>query len=224
MKKLLHLFFLGIIGYCSNAQDLDGYRLSGGAYIAPKAYTTYKQLPFFKESFLKGKLTTVSGRVINPISLRFDMFAEELQYIYDKKVYLVSEPVAEFVLYDSLGDIATEYVFRRYFIEPVVKPKPVFCQVLYDGKTKLVKYVKKTEVTVSDMTSATTEKSFTDYQALYFQQGTNQLVKLDKNIKNLLLTLSNDKQQQVQNYIKTNKVKLSDEAQLTNLFVYLDNL
>ncbi|MCO4293155.1 hypothetical protein NF867_09790 [Solitalea sp. MAHUQ-68] len=224
MKKVAFTLACVLFAINITAQDLDGYRLSGGAYISPKEYVLYLKLPFFKETFLKGKITTAKGRVVTPIDLRFDMFTNELQYLYNKRVYLVSEPVSEFILFEPIGDSIVEYKFRKYQLENHGKVEPVFCEVLYDGSIKLLKYVKKSEMNVSEMTQATTKKTFIDYEVLYLQQEDKPLLKLDKNVKNLLSLIPFNKQQQVEDYIKLNKIKINNKEQLTNVLIFYDSL
>ncbi|MNH40286.1 hypothetical protein D3C79_1015840 [compost metagenome] len=72
------------------------------------------------------------------------------------------------------------------------------------------------------MTSATVTKTFTDYKIDYLQKN-GKLIKLDKNGKNLLPLLS-DKEQQVNEYVKSNKIKLNNEEQLVSLLKYYDSL
>ncbi|MND75127.1 hypothetical protein D3C80_667350 [compost metagenome] len=220
---LLFGFFISLINF-TQAQDLDAYKLSGGLMVNDKKYVTYDKLPFFKESFLKGKIVTDKGKVISPVNLRFDMYANELQFIKDKRIYLVSEPVNEFVLYQESDSLNSTFIFRRYKLDVGGKEVPAFCEVLYDGETKLLKYVKRSETEKVNMTSATTVKTFIDYEVAYLQKGKDgKPIKLDKNGKNLLPLLS-DKAQQVNEYVKTNRIKLNNEEQLVSLLKYYDSL
>ena len=222
MKKTLFIcLFVSLFGFIQ-AQDLDDFKLSDGSTVNDKRYVKYDRLPFFRETFLKGKLLTDKGNSVSQLNLRFDMYANELQYIKDKRVYLVSEPVKEFVLYEDSNPANLSYTFRRYNIDVNGKEIPAFCEVLYDGAVKLLKYVKKSEVEKTNMTSATVTKTFTDYQIDYLQKN-GKLIKLDKNGKNLLPLLA-DKEQQVNEYIKSNKIKLNNEEQLVALLKYYDSL
>lgn len=222
MKKTLSVcLFVSLFGF-TYAQDLDDFKLSDGSTVNDKRYVMYDKLPFFKENFLKGKIITDNGNSVNQLSLRFDMYANELQYIKDKRIYLVSEPVKEFVLYDATDPANLSYTFRRFNIDVNGKEKPAFCEVLYDGSVKLLKYVKKTEVEKTNMTSATITKTFTDYKIDYLQKN-GKLIRLDKNGKNLLPLLS-DKEQQVNEYVKSNKIKLNNDEQLVLLLKYYDSL
>ncbi|MBW4888364.1 hypothetical protein KXQ82_01495 [Mucilaginibacter sp. HMF5004] len=156
------------------------------------------------------------------LKLRYDEYDDQIVFENSKNEsdVPVFTDVNGFTLKDFDGlDVAK---FKNGFPAVDNLTAKSFYEVLCDGKIKLLKHYAKTITEVSDPGATSTTKSFKDEQDYYIlKNGAMTAVKRDE--KDILAALT-DKEPQIATFIKSNRIKFKNDADLGKLFDYYNTL
>src|SRR5215213_208755 len=155
MKPFLFLTFscfLSLSGFSQNrvidvdkgGVDVRGvfYTIGGEPFVNVKFVRLVEGTPYFREEWLNGSVILSGGRVYNNLSLKLDLYDNEVHYLDDKGVeYVASTPIKQVAITD--GNI--EHVFLHSSVLPSNNfySKPTWYQRLSQDTVSLYKYFNK---------------------------------------------------------------------------------
>lgn len=184
-------------------------------------YTNMEGTPYLYEDWQTGNVTLTNG-VSNkePMMLKLNMVNDVVSF-KDKETgqeLEFVEPVQEFSL--NVGTSTRHFKSGFKNIDGIAPT--AFLEVLSDGKAQLLKRNNKIVFEQQPIGSATKERTFIEKTKYYLViDGKATVVKTDK--KSVLAALG-DRHDQLEEYIKTNKVNFKDDAQLGKLVDYYNSL
>lgn len=155
----------------------------------------------FSPDFLEGNLQ-IDGKAYNNLKLRYDIYKDELNIRTDRGVII--ELNKEMIDQFRLGYNNKTYLFKKLESDSL-NSLSGYVNVLYEGNVSLfVKYRK-------EILSLAFENKYD-----LFSQSSKTYVKLENKIfrvdsKGEFLNLLKDHKQQIRNFIRTNKIKMSKQ-------------
>lgn len=169
--------------------------------------------PYLDEKWHTGTVRFADGHTLNNISLRYNQVTGIVTFEKKGKEFEFSKPLKEFQYID---DEKSKVLFRNGF-----EPSNAFYQVLYDGKTLLLKRSLKRRVEKTPFNSGTTTVTF-EPTLTYYIYSNNKLMKVKTNRKSLSSILS-DKTDKLNAYFEEHPDLDSDED-LVKLVSYYNSL
>ncbi len=213
MKKSLLSLGLIFVAVVSQAQSMFIQDINGRP-IFENGYTEIEGSPYLNDNWSRGTVKAKhNGKTYELAKMRYDAYKDELEYEENQKPYRFGGEITEFVTNDG--------IFRNSF--PVYESLTArsFYQILYDGKIKLLKRTTARIQTEKLYSSATQTKRFIKEESLYlFKNGLLTRIKKDK--KSLLEALG-EKQDELDAFIKDQKLKLSKEEDILRLIEKYEN-
>ncbi len=204
-----------------NVNQLGNNQVESGNLIATGAYTNYENQPFIPEEWIGGTLQTTTGKIYSAIALRYNAERDLPEFQLSENVYRVSFPVREFILGDSTRPAARR--FRNGFAAVDEQTPASFYEVLYTGKSSLLKRTKASLLDVTSYNSATKHKRFDFNQSYYVARPGVAPVRVKREKRSLLEALS-DKAPQVEAYLTSEKLRLRDWADVGKVLRFYDGL
>ncbi|MCX2738418.1 hypothetical protein [Pontibacter anaerobius] len=216
LKKLYVAFFAVLLS--AGAANAQMFLLEdvNGRPIRKTQYEDINGSPYLYDNWMKGSVVLGNGNLYENVPLRYDQVADQLLFQTPEGQELeFVQPVREFQIDGS------PVVYRSGFAPIDQHSSSSFYQVLEDGKVKLLKKSHKVIREEKAYGTATISKNVLEYTNYYITQG-SQLVKV-KNEKNLLQLLPGHTQE-LEGYIKKNKLKLKEDAEMAQLVAYYNSL
>lgn len=210
MKKILSIY-LSVCVFAAHAQFMTDVN---GRPVVEYKYTDIDGSPYLKSDWSIGIVKTPNGKTYEIARVRYDAYKDELEYDQAGKYFRLGPEIAEF----SSGD----GTFRNGFPDIDNLNKRSFYQVLYDGKTKVLKKISIRIVTEKPYGSATEVKRFLKDEHLFLFKN-NMMSKLKRDKKSILSLLENQTSE-LENFIKDQKLKLSKEEDILKLVEKYDSL
>ncbi|WP_435353375.1 hypothetical protein [Emticicia sp. SJ17W-69] len=214
--KFLRFFFIVILlnsstfnAKCQIAISAD---VIGGTPLSGQTYLNAKGSPYLFDNFEKGVVTLASGRKFENIDLMYDQVTNQLIFKDrngDSKIF--NQPVVSF----NIGQMPNVHQFERGI-------DGVFYEQLMTGKVMLWKRNHKSIIDEKPYGSATIQRNILNNVSYYGGELT-QLVKLKTDKKSILTYLSN-KTDELETFIKKEKLSTKNEADLIHLFEYYNSL
>lgn len=171
--------------------------------------------PYLNKQFQPSYILKINGAEIKDMSLRYNIYNDEMEFKKDGKVMSIAFP-SEIQRINIEGKVFT---YARY-TTPKINSSGFF-QIIYDGNYQLLK---KDQVTLSSPTEKTHSGDSLKFERklpqfyLRYSGGTAHLVNSQKTLIKVLQPIP----QNVIDYIKSNKIKTKDEKQLIDLMEYMD--
>ncbi|MBD1362192.1 hypothetical protein IDJ77_00090 [Mucilaginibacter sp. ZT4R22] len=188
-------------------------------------YTNVDGTPYLYDTWQQGMVKLANGvSSKDKMPLKYNL-VDDLVSFKDKEsgeemAFVV--PVQEFTLNLTTDDELFVRHFRSGYKGIEGSTPASFFEVLSDGKIQLIKKFNKVVFETQNIGSASKTRSFLDKTKYYIVNNGKALqVKNDK--KSLLAALG-DKQAQMEDYIKTNKVNFKSDTQLGKLVDYYNSL
>lgn len=196
--------------YQRNNQILDHTRLG--------SYYQVQGNPYLNDGFQDGEIKT-KDNITYRGPLRFDMYSNEVQYRVKSIIYAIVNP--EVIDRIKLGDISLIYSKLDY----TKKEKGFYFELIIDGDCQLL--ARKS----MNLLPAIPPKAYHDPKPAQFSQGKDKyyLKKNDrtpikiKTKKHLLEILSN-KEKEIEQFLKLEKLSLSNREDLIKLVEYYNKL
>ena len=176
-------------------------------------YSDIEGIPYYYANFVRAKVGDTSGS----IPIRYNTFLDTVEILVNTDVYEIprEESYPKFT-FDGTNEklvlVNTHDEFAGYFFE------------LADGKNRLLKKVVtkfQDAVPAPNSLISGMPARFETLKPVYFIKTENVLVKMPKNNKDLITSFP-DRKDQLNNFIKTNKIKLNQEADLVKLTQFLN--
>lgn len=236
--KSLFLFAVGIISCQSifaqteNAnnliRDVDG-RLNMGTYTTSSFDSRYEGIkgsPFFISEWISGQMAFVDGKVFNEVPLKYNAYTKELMMKRPSGDSLIIFPyqVQSFTINDPVTK--ANFTFKRYpkAQTPKYDMRDVYLLVLYEGKTSLLKLVKKNlkKADYKDPYSNNIRyDTYEDANEYYLLKTDGSLSKIKKSKKSVLEALS-DKEVAMKALLEQEKIELKSERELVRVVAKYD--
>lgn len=226
MKAKLILFILGMV---SSQITLAQTPQAGSEAITPlfadsqtlaihgRTDITYDNSPYLpNEKWRSGYFVEANGKRFVIKEMRYDAFLERLEYREDGKLFTPKKKIIEFG-FDS-GE-----VYQSQFVPFDKHDEETVFQVLYDGKTKVLKHTKLNMVDATPYYSATKVKHFNFFEMYYLVKTASDFVKSKKQDRKLLDGLG-DQIQPIKTYIKNSGLRWEQPDDLKKIMTYYDSL
>lgn len=174
---------------------------------------------FYSEEWDTGYVLLQDNRIAKNISLRFNVYTNEIYYMEDSKV-LVLDPtvsVAEFGLYEQTGDTNKISVFCCGYPTTGSNTDKTFYHVLVRGRITFLKhYIKK--IMERNNSIGVPERTFIDSETWYiYDASENKMIEFKKN-KNALLAALPQYSNKIRAIIQEKHLKLKGETEWVMLF------
>ena len=218
-QTFLHLFFLSVFITKTFGQfNFAGNNVNSGQVMTLNELNglEIQGHPFLNENFTGG-LLSINHEKPFALLMRFNTYTGNIEYKNDKGlVFFISSSKD---LFDAKFD---NQQFKNGF-KPVddLQTKTVFL-VIQDGKTKLLKHTKGILTDVNTYNEAAKVKRF-DTVETYYLEKTGQLIKIKRN-KDILLEALGDHKTELEEYIKTQKLKFKTWGEMTQVLAFYDGL
>jgi hypothetical protein len=190
---------------------------SGALVVHKLTNTQYDNSQYLpSEDWRNGYFVQANGKRFEMAQMRYDTHLQRVEYKEGNDRFYPKEKIIEFGF--ANGD-----VFQSRFRTFNGLDEDTFFQVLYNGKTKLLKHI---ETTVSDITpynSASKINHFNYYITYYVLKENGQFTK-SKKINDGLLVIFNDKSENLNFFVKNNRLKIKDIDPLKQVLAHYDSL
>ncbi len=158
--------------------------------------------------------------------VRYDMQDDNLEFKFGNDVrVLKGSKVKSFVSLDSVNNAPSFYMNGKDFVNKDNVPFDGFLQILSDGKMPLLKryevYVKQPDYNIALNVGSIDYKIIKKTQYYYLNNGKLYLI---PGSKGRILKLFGDEKDNVNKFMKLNKVQVSQEHHLSAVFNYYNSL
>jgi len=163
----------------------------------------------------KGSIKLASGRVYDEMLLKYNIYEDQLYFQGKENATMkFTSPVVEF-------RFGSDVYRNRY---PAIKDfnELSYFKVLSEGKATLLKKITKNVIDVKEFNSSITVKKIADDKFYYlYDNGKMLLLKSDKAT---FLGLVSDKKNEIEAYLKANKINFKKEEDLITLVTAYNKL
>ncbi len=175
--------------------------------------------PFLIDNWSKGRVKIINGQVFENINIKFDIYADEV---------VVDNQGTEASIYKDKISSFTILGARDSVIYHFVKPSNDggFYHQVYQGKSgvyqKFKKRIHTSEVNSGGFSSPGGKSVFLSEVYTFIKTSSGQMIEFDK--EKTLYSIYPDKANQIKEYIKNNKLKIKNIADLVKVVAYVDSL
>jgi hypothetical protein len=221
MKSLFKIsicLLLSLLSFNVSSQQI--LKDMNGRQLLEIKYVNVNGSPFFNDTYVKGVAKLQNSQTFNNVFLRYDQIQDMVFFKNDLKeenAMTFASPAVEFKIPVG-GDTA---VFAKLITGN--SKKDGYYQVLYDGKTSLLKKMKKALVNKSTYGSGGEEKSISSTVTYFLITSQGKLLQIKSETKSILKALGNN-QEKVEKFINTQGVDLKTDKDLIAVIKYFDNL
>jgi hypothetical protein len=168
------------------------------------------------------KIILKDGRVYNDVKTRINLLEHEVNFIASNgQEGFLGKGMASEITYED-NNASQSKIFQCGFPPIDNQNRISFYQILFNGKTSLLKSVYKSIQERNNDMSGERYKEFATYENMYLlKEGTMVRIKKDKSN---LIALLQDKNQSIKKYIDDQKLNLKNEAHLIALVKYYNTL
>jgi hypothetical protein len=200
--------------FIQNLPDIQGKPLS------ESTYSDVSGTVFLYDGWLKGTVEQGNKLSYKDVELKYSTYKDELFFKNPKDGSMLSFvlPVTAF----SLAINGKFDIYRNGFPAIDNFNTNSFYQVIFDGGIKLLFKSYKTLIEVKPYNSTTTEKKFVD-NPVYYVLKDNVMTKFKPSRKDFL-ELFNSKSNEIDAFIKKEKINFKDNQDLAKVFVYYSTL
>lgn len=233
MKKLLLCFSLFTV-LLSNAQrntisttgkwgqQIFLSDVNGQAFV--NKYEGIAGSVYDQTEYQLARITLKDGRVYNDVKTRINLLEQEVNFIASngQEGYLGKGMASEIAYIDGKDATQNVKIFQCGFPPIDNQNRISFYQILFNGKTSLLKSVYKSIQERNNDLSGERYKEFATYENSYLlKEGVMSRIKKDKSS---VLAMFQDKKEAIAKYIEDQKLNLKNEAHLIALVQYYNTL
>jgi len=193
--------------------------INGRAFIY-KGFEDIEGSPFLFKDWNWGAVKFRDGRFAKDLSLRFDIYNNQLYFKKDGIQMEFVLPVAEFMIRFSNGNDSSTVIYRCGYPDSEKTSSKTFFELLSDGKIQLLKYRFKQIDTFKPFNQAE-RKEFSDGQQLYVNVD-RKLIKLKKD-KEFIIGILPVYKDAILLIVDQKKLKLRNEEDIVKLFMELNS-
>lgn len=205
-------------GQISNISDMSG------TVLRKQSYQEVNGSPYFVDKWMKGDVKFANGRELKNIALLYDQVKDALLFKgKDNEDYYFNDQVSQFTVYYISDDKNFTGNFRNGFSAKGLTNLSFF-EVLYDGKTKLLKRNNKSISESKEYNSATTVKTVHTNTVYYIANSTTAVALKKLDMKSLTEALDATKVEKVKEYVSSNQLNLKFQQDLIRILSFYDTL
>jgi hypothetical protein len=222
MKKLPVIFII-LICIIINKAGAQYVNYKDGKPLTSIDYTSVDGSPYLTENWVAGTVKLANGTTYTDVMLKYNLKDDELYFKNkDGETLAFAQPVQEFTLkYTDNDELVKRYLRKGYKGIENATPNSYF-EVLSDGTVQLLKKVSKVIIESQAFNSATKTRSFQENVSYYLVRA-DKAVRVKNDKKSILANIP-DKQQQLQDYLKANKVNFRSDTDLAKFITYYNSL
>ena len=192
-----------------------------GTLLREIKYEDVTGTPYLFDYWSKGKVTTKSGKHYVDMPLKYNIIDDKLIFQQENgNLMYFAEPVTAFELPNS--DLSTSSKFVNGLPAVDRFNASSYFEVIFAGKISLFKKTYKTIAESKQYGSAVTNKSF-NITENYFVLYDDKFLKITPN-KKTISGLFPAKEQELNEYLKKEKIDLKADQDLKKLFEYLTKI
>ncbi|WP_343523310.1 hypothetical protein [Pedobacter sp.] len=213
----LMLTFISLKSYSQYA--LTPFADVQGTMLREIKYEDVKGSPYLSDNWTLGKVTTKSGKQYVDVPLKYNVMDDKLIFKHENgnQMYFV-EPVTAFELNNLISGTSAKFVSGLPAIDHYNALS--YYEVIFSGPISLFKKTNKVITESKEYGSALINKSF-NTTLNYFTLSDGKISKITPNRK-AISTLFPSKEQQLNDYLKKEKIDLKNDEDLKKLFAYLN--
>jgi hypothetical protein len=225
MEKLI-AFALTAISFLGNAQGLflNDYRMAGKPLLATSEGMV-NGTPYLNSEWGRGFVYVNEKVKSDEVMIRFDIFNKciELQDASGNIFMLDPQKIRGCKFATTVDGETENFVFENSFQGITDFPKTEYFEVVLNGRSKFLKHYSKNLVSDPGAYGATKSKSLADEVKYFVIQPNGDVLAFGDNKKSLLRAFSTQ-EMKISEFLKQEKIKLSDRAQVSRLFSFIDAL
>ncbi|WP_291404134.1 hypothetical protein [Daejeonella sp.] len=215
MKSIIIALALTALISTSSSGQMYLQDVDGKPFIEKNAIDVIGS-PFLNNEFINGKVTLNNGNKYENIPLKYSIFKDELYFKNPKDGSLLSfvVPVKNFEL------LGLKYINGLPAIDNFTDK--TFYGLIADGKMKLLVKNYKTILENKQYNSATIEKKYEDIKSYFILKDGN--MQRFKPSKKEFLMIFEDKNLEIDSYLKKEKIDFKNNLDLAKVFEYYFSL
>ena len=196
--------------------------VNGQAFV--NKYEGIAGIVYDQAEYRLAKITLKDGRVYNDVKARINLLEHEVNFIASngQEGFLGKGMATELIFTETKESNSAIKIYQCGFPPIDNQNRISFYQILFNGKTSLLKSVYKSIQERNNEMSGERYKEFATYENMYLlKDGIMIRIKKDKSS---IIALLQDKEQAVKKYIEDQKLHLKNEADVTALIQYYNSL
>lgn len=177
-------------------------------------YSDIQGNPFYKSGFANAKI----GDTENILPVRYNLYKDAFEVLNNNEIYSI-----------PVDNAFSKFTFLANKEKFILSNDDVgvtgYFLVLTEGKSKLLKKLTvkySPEVPAPNTLISGTPARFEVQKPVYFIKTEDNIIKLSKKTDDLLNALPADKKDTTKDFIKTNKIKLTEELDLIKLVTFIN--
>ncbi|RRQ47151.1 hypothetical protein [Chryseobacterium sp. SC28] len=177
-------------------------------------YSDIQGDPFYKSGFSKAKV----GDAENILSVRYNMYKDAFEVLNDSDIYAIPRNNA----FSKITFIPSNETFILLNDDAGVAG---YFLLLAEGRNTLLKKMAVSyspEMPAPNTMIAGSPARFDLQKPIYFIKTEDNFIKITKKAEDLINALPADKKDVAKDFIKTNKIKMNEEADLIKLVTFLN--
>jgi hypothetical protein len=217
----LFIAVLTVVLFCSNvkAQPLQLYDPVANRTFSAEKYTSIRGVPFLFDKWMNAIIYTEKG-YYEGLQIKYDLFENKIYFNKNDESFELQENVKNFTLFSNPSDPKSALKFSKGFKGSGLNADQ-FVQVLVDGNVQLLKSDIKSLTEMSEI-NAGMVKTFATTTRYYINNSKG--VFLIRFNKSELLPFLQDKDEQIQSFIKEKGLNLKRDMDLLTLLNYYNSL
>lgn len=218
MKKILPFFLIFGFLVKSYAQNTD-LKDVNGVFLSVKKSEAAKKDVYFKEDYLPAALYSPLGKIMQNSKFKLNLQENRL-------FYLDNDGVTEMEVSSTLKRIefeltdGTNVIFEKGFPSFDRFSENSYYEVLVEGKAKLLKIIKFTEVEATQYAGMPIKSI--EKEIIYCGFSKNGFLKISK--PENMLAICSDKSKEVQEFIQKGNLKVKKQSDLEQIVNYYNGL
>jgi hypothetical protein len=188
----------------------------GGSYsvLLPAGNT---ESVYFPDEWTMGTAHLSDGSVIEDMNLRYNMYSQQMQFIKDNDTAAFARP--EEIASLSIGD--HQFIYTSFNAEKELKDG--YFEVLTHGKCQLLLRREITYHLVDDLDDGVINDSYILEKTYYIEREDKPASRISLN-KKAVISAFCEKQNQVEKYIKKNKIRFKTQEDMVRVVDYYNSL
>jgi len=192
-----------------------------GTQLREIKYEDVTGSPYLFDYWVKGKVTTKSGKHYADMPLKYNVMDDKLIFKNENgNLMYFAEPVTAFELLNPDLNISDKYINGLPAVDHFNNAS--YFEVIFSGPTSLFKKTNKKIVESKQYGSAVTNKTFNTTNGYFILKDGN-FAKITPT-KKTILALFPSKEQELNEYLKKEKFDLKNDSDLKKLFEYLNKI
>ncbi len=192
-----------------------------GTQLREIKYEDVTGSPYLFDYWVNGKVTTKSGKHYENMPLKYNVMDDKLIFKHENgNLMYFAEPVTTFELLNPDLNISNKYINGLPVIDHFNNDS--YFEVIFSGQTSLFKKTNKKIIESKQYGSAVVNKSFNTTNS-YFTLSDGNFAKITPT-KKAISALFPTKEQELNNYLKKEKIDFKQDKDLKKLFEYLTKI